>query len=281
MISTLSDDSIMLHYQPLVDGRGKVVGFESLMRWYHQRRGLISPEAFIPIFENCGLIVPLSRWTLRQACLDAARWKWPLKVSVNVSPLQLFGDELPSLVADVLDETGLAPDRLELEVTEAVVTADPARTLAVLQRLGRQGVRIALDDAGNGVTLPFLLQDYPFSTIKIDRDVVAQIETSATARSVVHFITLAGSTMHVPVTAKGVETTGQLTYLRQQGCDLIQGYLLGRAAPIESFSMVTGNAPSDAPPAALAIPWPVEALLIHADESASPSAPATASILRH
>lgn len=267
MISTLSDDSIMLHYQPLVDGRGKVVGFESLMRWHHQNRGMISPEAFIPIFENCGLIAPLSRWALRQACMDAVRWKRPLRVSVNVSPVQLFGDDLPSLVATVLDETGLSPERLELEVTEATLTADPGGALVILWRLGGQGVRIALDDAGNGVTLPFLLQDYPFSTIKIDRSLVAQIETSASARSVVHFITLAGTTMHVPVAAKGVETTGQLAYLREQGCDVIQGYLVGRPAPIESFSLVTGNAPSEVPPGALAIPWPVEALLIHAEES--------------
>jgi len=264
MISTPSDDSVALHYQPLVNDHGKVVGLESLMRWHHQHRGLASPEGFVPIFENCALIMPLSRWALRQACLDAVRWKRPLRVSVNASPMQFYRDDLPTLVGALLDETGLAPDRLELEVTEAALAADPGSAPAMLIRLERRGVRLALDDAGSGVTLPFLLQDHSFAAIKIARNLVAQIETSAAARSVIHFIMLAGHAMDVPVTAKGVETIGQLAYLREQGCDLIQGYLVGAPGPIESFALVTGNQSEDSQPSAFAIHWPVDTVLAEA-----------------
>lgn len=268
MISTMSDDSMTLHYQPLTDVQGKVVSFESLMRWHHQRRGPISPEAFIPIFENSRLIVPLSRWALRQACLDAVRWKRPLQVSVNLSPFQFIEDDLPELVATVLNETGLAPERLELEITETALAADSARALTALSKLTAQGVRIALDDAGS-LFLPVLLQNYPFSKIKIARDVVSNIEASPSARSIVHMIMLVARSLHVVIAAKGVETGEQLAYLREQGCDLIQGYLVGRPAPIEAFAAVTGNTSADFAPSATSIPRHVEAFMAHADESES------------
>lgn len=267
MFSTLSHDSITLQYQPLSDGPGNVVGFESLMRWHHQHRGAISPEAFIPIFEHCGLIVPLSQWALRQACLDAAKWKRPLRVSVNLSPVQFQTDDLGGFVEAVIDETGLAPDRLELEVTEAALTGDTPGARAALARLSALGVRIAVDDAGGGVALSFLLQEYPVSSIKIARQIVASIEVSASARSIIHMIMLVGRSMHVPVAAKGVETGGQLAFLRQQGCDLMQGFLMGRPASIETLVALTGNAVGDFPASATSIPRHIESFLFHPDEA--------------
>lgn len=267
MFSTLSHDSITLHYQPLAAGPGNVVGFESLMRWHHQQRGPISPEAFIPIFERCGLIVPLSQWALRQACLDASRWKSPLQVSINLSPILFHTDDLCGWVQDVIGETGLAPDRLELEVTAATLAADIPGAQAALLRLSALGVRIALDDAGEGVALPFLLQEFPVSSIKIARQVVASIETSVSARSIIYMIMLVARSLHVPVVAKGVETGGQLAYLRDQGCDLMQGFLMGRPASIETFAALTGNAVADFPASATSIPRHVESLMVRIDDA--------------
>lgn len=254
MLTTLADDSIALHYQPVVKSNGTVIGFEALMRWHHQRRGLISPEAFIPIFENCGLILPLSHWALRQACLDAMSWRRPLQISVNLSPLQLEQEDLPAQVAEVLAETGLAPERLELEMTETALISNPEGTLAALLQLTALGVRIAFDDAGTGVSLPFYLTDYPFSRVKISRDLASNIETSPSARSIIHMILLVGRSLHVPVAAKGVETGAQLTYLVDQGCDLLQGFLVGRPAPLASFAKLTGNTPDEVMSASTRLP---------------------------
>lgn len=247
MLSTSVDDSITLHYQPLVESDGDVVGFEALVRWHHQRRGSISPEAFIPVSENSGLILPLSRWAIKQACLAAASWRRPLQVSVNLSPLQLQQGDLPALVGSVLAETGLAPERLELEMTDVALIADPAGTLKTLLELAAQGVRIAFDDARGDAALPFYLRDYPFSRVKIACKLVASIETSASARSIIHMILLVGRSLNVPVAAKGVETGNQLTYLIDQGCDLLQGFLVGQPAPIASFAALTGNAAEEVP----------------------------------
>ena len=254
MLTTLADDSIALHYQPVVKSDGTVIGLEALMRWHHQRRGLISPEAFIPIFEDCGLILPLSHWALRQACLDAMSWRRPFQVSVNLSPLQLEEDDLPAQVALVLAETGLAPERLELEMTETALIADPERTLAILLKLTALGVRIAFDNAGAGVSLPFYLTDYPFSRVKISRDLVSNIETSPAGRSIIHMILLVGQSLHVPVAAKGVETGAQLTYLVDQGCDLLQGFLVGRPGPLATFAALTGNSPDEVRSASTRLP---------------------------
>jgi EAL domain-containing protein (putative c-di-GMP-specific phosphodiesterase class I) len=239
------DDSITLHYQPLADIRGRVVGFEALMRWHHQKRGPISPEAFIPIFENSGLILPLSRWALKQACLDAVSWKRPMQVSVNLSPVQFEHDDVPAMVASILTETGLAPERLELEISEASITADPDRTGAALRALAAQGVRLAFDDATGDVALPFMLKDYPFSKVKIARSLVDSIDTSPSARSLIHMILVVGHSLNIPVAAKGIETAGQLAFILKQGCDFMQGFFVSRPAAMSAFAGMTGNASSD------------------------------------
>ncbi len=247
MFSTLAHDSIALHYQPLAECGGGVVGFEALMRWHHQRRGAISPEAFIPIFENSGLMLPLSRWALNQACLEAASWAEPLIVSANLSAVQFEQEDLPDLVREALERSGLSPERLELEVTGAAMQADPGKSLRALQALRELGIGLALDDFGTERSTPEHARDFPFSKIKIDGSFVAGIESSASARAVIHMVIELGHSRHLTVAAKGVETHSQFGYLQDQGCDLIQGFLIGRPAPASEFGVLTGALAEDAP----------------------------------
>lgn len=244
MIATPADDSIELHYQPLVDCTGTTVGLKALMRWHHQQRGGISPEAFIPIFENSGLILPLSSWALSRACGDAAYWTEPLIVAVNLSAVQFQQQDLPGLVDGVLASSGLAPGRLELEMTESALLADPAGTRATLRALSALGVRIALDQFGTGSSAPSYLVDYPLSKLKIDTSFVAGIETSASARWIVHTLIELGHSLGLAVAAEGVETPQQRAYLTAQSCDLMQGFLFGRPAAIDSFAALTGHPPA-------------------------------------
>ena len=248
MLPALADDAITLHYQPIADTQGNILGFEALMRWHHQQRGAISAEAFIPVFENCGVILPLSRWALKQASLDAVCWRRPLQVSVNLSPVQFQQDDVPGMVAAILAETGLAPERLELEITEATLLANAKRHGPMLLRLADLGVRLTFDDVGAGVALPFHLQDYPFSKIKIARSVVEYVEVSPSARSIIHMIVQVGRSMNVPVAAKGIETAGQLSILINEGCEFIQGFFFSRPAAMSSFARITGNVPDDFTP---------------------------------
>lgn len=248
MISTPADDAVALHYQPWQDRDGNVVGLEALMRWHHQERGSISPEAFIPVFEQSGMILPLSRWALMQACSDAVSWTHPLAVAVNLSPLQFVEEDLPELVASVLAITGLPPSRLELEMTEAALLADSGRARATLTALGDLGVKIALDDFGSGASDPSYLRDFPFSKLKIDTGFVAGIDRSASARWIVRTLIELGHSLDLTVAAEGVETLSQHAYLLEEGCDVMQGFLLGRPASIETFAPLTGYLPALAHP---------------------------------
>jgi EAL domain-containing protein (putative c-di-GMP-specific phosphodiesterase class I) len=218
------------------------------MRWHHQQRGAISPEAFIPVFEKSGLILPLSRWALKQACSDAASWTTALTVAVNLSPLQFTQQDLPELVASALASTGLPPERLELEMTEAALLADPAGARSTLMALAALGVKIALDDFGTGDSAPSYLRDFPFSKLKIDPSFVANIEHSASARWIIHTLVELGHSLGLTVAAEGIETASQHDYLIEQGCDLMQGFLLGRPASIETFAPLTGNLPAPVSP---------------------------------
>lgn len=260
MLSTLADDSIILHYQPLARCSGGVVGLEALMRWHHQKRGPISPEAFIPVSERSGLIAPLSRWALGVACRQAARWRAPLFVAVNISAKQFAeDDDLPALVDAVLAESGLPPERLELELTEAALESDPGRAAAAMRRLRERGVKLALDDFGIGASSLSSVRDFPFTRIKIDGSVVGGIETSASARSIVRMLIELAHALDRSVTAEGVETTAQLVFLEAAGCDLAQGYLLGRARAIEDLAALTnGQGDEDDAPA---LAWPSGAVL--------------------
>jgi EAL domain-containing protein (putative c-di-GMP-specific phosphodiesterase class I) len=245
-MSTPVGDTIKLHYQPVIERGGAVVGLEALMRWHHRQRGSISPEAFIPIFEDSGLIVPLSRWALTQACHDAATWNHSLVVAVNLSPRQFFEEDLAQLVSNVLAETGLPAERLELDLTGAALIHDPECALSILSTLSRAGVHLALDDFGIGRTSQTDLTRYPFSKVKIDTSIIAHLEESSSARRLVAMITELGHSLGLVVAAEGVETETQLQYLRAQGCDVMQGFLLGRPGPVEDFTAYTGRAVSGA-----------------------------------
>jgi diguanylate cyclase (GGDEF)-like protein len=233
----IASQELVLHYQPLARAEdGEVCGFEALVRWNHPTRGLVPPLDFIPIAEECGLIAPIGEWVLRQACADAAAWEKPLRIAVNLSPIQLQQTTLPSLVHEVLLETGLAPHRLELEITESALFKDYQRALDVLRRLKALGVRIAMDDFGTGFSSLSTLQSFPFDKIKIDKSFVENIHRHERATVIVRAVLGLGRSLQIPVTAEGVETEEQLQFLREEACAEIQGYAIGRPAPSSAIS---------------------------------------------
>ncbi|MBK3401016.1 MULTISPECIES: EAL domain-containing protein [Methylobacterium] len=230
-------DELMLHYQPQVRSAcGRLVGFEALVRWSHPSRGLVPPGAFIPLAEETGLIVPLGEWVLRAACREAAGWAHPLKVAVNLSPRQFQQADLPERVRAILAETGLPPERLEIEITETVIINDMARALTVLRRLKALGIGIAMDDFGTGYSSLATLQAFPFDKIKIDRSFVSQLEQRPSAAVIVRAVLGLGRSLGIGVVAEGVETDGQMRFLAEEGCEEMQGYLFGKPQPVERLA---------------------------------------------
>jgi diguanylate cyclase (GGDEF)-like protein len=217
-----------LHYQPVLRlADQQYVGFEALMRWPHPTRGMISPGDFIPLAEETGQIVPLGAWALREACREAASWPSDLRVAVNVSAVQFRQPGLEQSVVSALAASGLAPHRLELEITESVLVQDAEAVIACLHRLRSLGVRIALDDFGTGYSSLSYLRRFPFDKIKIDRSFIREIsdpDAAAIVRAVVGIATHLGAS----VTAEGVETAAQLQQVRQEGCTEVQGFLISR-----------------------------------------------------
>jgi diguanylate cyclase (GGDEF)-like protein/PAS domain S-box-containing protein len=227
-------------YQPQTHiGTQEITGFEALLRWRHPVRGDMSPAVFIPIAEEGGAILKLGEWVLREACREAAHWDRPLKIAVNVSALQINNPNFVPLVQDILRETGLAPGRLELEVTESVLIRDPERALHTLTQLKAIGVSIAMDDFGTGYSSLSNLRNFPFDKIKIDRSFVRAIDINKQAAAIVRAVLGLGRGLGLPVIAEGVETSGELAVLNAEGCREAQGYFFGRPAPIEAFRSVT------------------------------------------
>jgi diguanylate cyclase (GGDEF)-like protein len=229
-----------IHYQPFADARsGETAGCEALLRWNHPRRGLVMPGEFIPLAEETGLIVPIGEWVLMMACTEAAKWPAHAKVSINISPAQFKSAELVPAVVSALGMSGLAPHRLELEVTETAIMHDSASVFDTLRQLRGLGVRIALDDFGTGYSSLSFLQRFSFDKVKIDRAFVNELfseqdESRTIARAVVRFAVSLGKT----TTAEGVETKEQAEFLRAEGCSELQGYYLGRPAPSVEFAPV-------------------------------------------
>jgi EAL domain-containing protein (putative c-di-GMP-specific phosphodiesterase class I) len=221
---------------------GAIIGFEALLRWRHPRRGWVLPSAFIPVAEESRLIIPIGEWALRDACREAASWPRQLSVAVNLSPVQFqHGGDLPNLVRTVLLETGLAPNRLELEITEGVLITDSSRGLSVLRRLKALGVRIAMDDFGTGhSSLPYL-QSFPFDRIKIDRSFISKLEQNPQSAAIVRAVLGLARGLGLPVLAEGVETLEELAFLVGESCDHVQGYLIGRPLPIADYAAVLGR----------------------------------------
>ena len=221
-----------LHYQPQVDlTANRLVGFEALLRWRHPSRGAVPPAEFVPLAEEIGLIAPIGAWALCAACKEAAGWPLPLTVGVNVSALQFEQGDLLAAVADALARSGLPPERLEIEVTESALLANPEATLAVLRALRASGVRIAMDDFGTGYSSLTRLQSFPFDKLKIDRSFVSGARGSAEGRAIVRAIAGLGASLGMRTVAEGVETQDQLARVRAEGCTEGQGYLFGRPTP--------------------------------------------------
>jgi len=232
----LDSGVLRLVYQPIVDGvSGSVVGREALLRWYHPTRGEISPHRFIPIIEDAGLIHSIGDWVIRGACAEAAAWDQPLRIAVNVSAAQLTGPGLAQTVVNALASTGLAPDRLELEVTESVFLGDDLATLESLDRLRSLGVRLVLDDFGKGYSSFGYLARACFSKIKIDQTFVrGAAQQSRESVAIVHAILALARGLGLETTAEGIETEAQAKVMRDLGCTQLQGYYFGRPAPAES-----------------------------------------------
>jgi diguanylate cyclase (GGDEF)-like protein len=230
-----------LHFQPQAAIGGEIVGFEALLRWTHPRRGVVPPATFIPIAEECGQILPIGEWVLREVCREAASWPRPLTVSVNISPVQLRHGDLAGAVHSALLESGLSPDRLELELDENTLIEDFSMTLSVLCRLKALGVRVAMDDFGSGYTALSYLQSFPFDKIKIGRAFVANMDRNGQSAAIVRAVAELGRGIGLDVLAQGVEQKSQAAFLAEVACTGMQGHLVGRALPIENYADVIGR----------------------------------------
>ncbi|PDT89967.1 diguanylate cyclase [Bradyrhizobium sp. Y36] len=220
----------------------EIIGFEALARWQHPVRGQVSPAEFIPIAEESGLIVEMGEWILRETCREAASWPKPLQVAVNLSPAQFMHGDVVGLVHSILIETGLAPGRLELEITEGVLIEDFDRGLALLRRLKALGVRISMDDFGSGYSSLSYLQAFPFDKIKIDRAFIINLGRNPQSAAIVRAVIDLGHGLEMSIIAEGVETVEQLAFLAKEGCDGVQGYLLGKPLPIGKYAGLVGRA---------------------------------------
>lgn len=235
LIQALNKGEFRVYYQPIADTmNGEIYGYEALMRWFHPLRGSVPPTEFIPVAEKIGLINQLGEWVLRTACEAAASWSSPLKVSVNVSPIQLINSSLTDTVVAILRSTGLDPHRLDLEITESDVFNENTRSLEILSQLRELGVQISIDDFGTGYSSLSRLSYFPFDKIKIDRSFVINIPDQKDDLDIVRLIISMGKSLHMRIVAEGVETEAQLQSLRKLGCDLVQGYLIGKPGPLNS-----------------------------------------------
>jgi diguanylate cyclase (GGDEF)-like protein/PAS domain S-box-containing protein len=242
----IRNGELSLYYQPQAMARqtvasSEIIGFEALARWLHPVRGFVSPGDFIPIAEESGLIVEMGEWILREACREAASWPMPLQIAVNLSPAQFMHGDVVGLVHSILIETGLAPGRLELEITEGVLIEDFDRGLALLRRLKALGVRISMDDFGSGYSSLSYLQAFPFDKIKIDRAFVMNLGRNPQSAAIVRAVIGLGHGLEMSIVAEGVETQEQLGFLADEGCDAVQGFYIGKPLPIGQYAALVGH----------------------------------------
>jgi predicted signal transduction protein with EAL and GGDEF domain len=222
----LERDEFELVYQPLFDlEHNRICSFEALLRWRHPKRGLVSPVDFVPIAEDTGLIHPIGAWVIREACARAAGWPDHVRVAVNVSAVQFHRSTLNESILRALADSGLSPNRLEVEITESIFLEGGEATLRLLHALRGLGVRIALDDFGTGYSSLSYLQSFPFDKLKIDRSFIQNLLTREGATAIVHAITELANALGIETTAEGVEETAQLMELRAHGCSSVQGFL--------------------------------------------------------
>jgi diguanylate cyclase (GGDEF)-like protein len=221
-----------LYYQPVVDlASNEIMGFEALIRWNHPKHGVVAPAAFIPLAEEIGFIIPIGEWVIRQACATAARWPGDLRVAVNISAAQFRSSGLLQVIVSALAASGLAPTRLEIEITETVLLQNRETTLAVLHKLRALGIRIAMDDFGTGYSSLTYLRSFPFDKIKIDRSFVKDIDRNTGSLNIVRAVAALANGMGMTATAEGVETHQQLERIVAAGCSEMQGYLFSQPLP--------------------------------------------------
>ena len=226
----------LLHYQAQIDlANGTVTGAEALVRWQHPEGRLVPPGEFIPLAENMGYIGAIGEWVLREACTEALRWPPALRVSVNVSARQLTQPDFTATVHEILEETGLPPGRLEIEITESALMSDPARAVATLEELQELGIQIAMDDFGTGYSSLGQLKRLPLQRLKIDKSFVQNVPDDANEVVIVEAILGLARQLKRIVVAEGVETERQLAFLRERGCDEAQGYLIAKPVPAAEF----------------------------------------------
>ena len=225
----IAGDQLLLQYQPQFDLRtGRIIGYEALIRWNHPEKGAISPDEFVPCAEHSGLIHEIGEWALRTGCGYAATWADPVKVAINLSPIQFMNSDVVAMIERILAETGLDPKRLEIEITESLLMHNIERVQHTLRRLGRLGVAVALDDFGTGYSSLSYLARFPFNKLKIDRSFVHALGSSREATAVVKTIVGLGRALDIAIVAEGVETEAQAEALRSAGCNQVQGFLYGR-----------------------------------------------------
>ena len=244
----LERSEFRLAYQPQVDTLlGRVSGVEALLRWHHPTRGLVSPADFVPLAEETGLLVPMGRWVLQQACRDALAWPAHVRVAVNVSAVQFRQGGLVQDVAAALAASGLPPSRLELEITESVMLEDTQQALATLHTLREQGICIALDDFGTGYSSLSYLRSFPFDRIKIDRSFVRDAHRRPDSLAIIRAVVALAESLRMHVTVEGIETVEQLQAVQAQGCREMQGFLYSRPRPAEEIPGLIERLPAEAP----------------------------------
>ncbi len=234
----LRNRELVVYYQPRIDiETRKILGMEALVRWIHPQFGLVSPGQFIPLAEETGLIIPIGEWILRDACRQNAAWRAmglpPIRVSVNLSPVQFRKPNLHESVYDALDDAGLEADGLELEVTESLLMNDPAETASILGKLKSRGIHISIDDFGTGYSSLSYLKRFPINALKIDRSFISDVTTNPDDAAITTAIILMGHSLKLSVVAEGVETENQLAFLKVLQCNEVQGFLFSPPVPAE------------------------------------------------
>ncbi|MEZ5933764.1 MAG: EAL domain-containing protein [Alphaproteobacteria bacterium] len=238
----IHNNQLRLHYQPQVSLKsGRIIGFEALLRWHHPRFGHMPPHEVIALAEETGLIIPLGFWALKQATADATTWPEDVSVSVNISAVQFRHTNLVDLVGDALSMSGLAPERLDLEITESIVMEDSRNTIVKLKKLRRLGIHLSMDDFGTGYSSLNRLRNLPFDRLKVDRSFIRELGGNPDDAAIVHAIVTLGKSLGMQVIAEGVETDAQLGQLHLENCDIAQGYFFGRPVPATEIGRQLGQ----------------------------------------
>ena len=242
----LERDELLLHYQPKQDlGHGGISGVEALLRWQHPDRGLLPPSHFIPLAEETGLIVPIGKWVIETACAQNVAWQRQglpaLRIAVNLSPRQFADPGLLSDIGAALDKSGMAPELLELEITESMVMQNVERAMRVLKAIKSLGVILAIDDFGTGYSSMSLLKKFPIDVLKIDRSFVREITSNSEDKAIADAIIALGRVLDLTIVAEGVETAEQEAFLRAHNCNEVQGYLISKPVPADEFAAFMAN----------------------------------------